>query len=195
LTQVIIRRAVRSRQGGCQTLAVPLQTLVLVQPASHGKQVVPWVLCIELLFGSGTHELNRVDLQQLADDRVLDASFLLDAGRWSGAYYLAGYAVECALKACIAKRTNLHDFPDKTVALKSFTHDISELLYQAGLKLPLQLDTTPAANPGLGRNWQLVKDWSEKARYEQLTEVQARKLYQAITDSATGVLPWIKGHW
>jgi HEPN domain-containing protein len=30
---------------------------------------------------------------------------LLEAGLYAGAYYLAGYAVECALKACIAKKT------------------------------------------------------------------------------------------
>ena len=28
---------------------------------------------------------------------------LLDAGRYPAAYYLVGYAVECGLKACVAK--------------------------------------------------------------------------------------------
>ena len=36
-------------------------------------------------------------MQQLAEDRILDAASLLAVGRWSGAYYLAGYAVECGL--------------------------------------------------------------------------------------------------
>jgi hypothetical protein len=139
--------------------------------------------------------LNRADLQQLAEDRVLDAAALLQAGRWSGAYYLAGYAVECALKARIAKQTALHDFPDKTLVQKAFTHNVMELLDHAGLKVQLKLDSTPAANPALGSNWQVVKDWSEKARYEQKTEAQARELYQALTDAVSGVLPWIKGHW
>jgi hypothetical protein len=57
--------------------------------------------------------VNRTQLQQLAEERVRDAEALLNAGQWSGAYYLAGYAVEFALKACIAKLTNQHDFPDK----------------------------------------------------------------------------------
>ena len=139
--------------------------------------------------------MNRADLQQLAEDRVLDAAALLHAGRWSGAYYLAGYAVECALKACIAKQTGLYDFPDKTVAQKSFTHNLSELLDLSGLAVQLKLATTQAANPQLGINWQRVKDWNEKARYEQKTEVHARELYEAVTDTANGVLPWIKGHW
>jgi hypothetical protein len=139
--------------------------------------------------------LNRNDLQQLADDRVSDAEALLNAGRWSGAYYLSGYAVECALKASIAKQTNLHDFPDKIVTEKTYTHDLIKLLDLAGLKLQLQLDTTPVANPALGIHWQHVKDWSERARYQQKTEAQARRLYQAVTDPTNGVLQWIKSHW
>ena len=45
-----------------------------------------------------------------------------------------------------------------------------------------------AARPALGLNWQLVKDWNEKARYQQKTEAQARELYRAVTDIADGVL-------
>jgi HEPN domain len=142
-----------------------------------------------------TTALNRTDLQQLAEDRVLDAGALLTSGRWSGAYYLAGYAVECALKACLAKRTGLHDFPDKTFAQRAFTHNLIELLDLAGLRVRLQLDSTPAANPDLGLNWQEVKNWDEKVRYQQRTEAQARALYRAVTDVGNGVFPWIKRHW
>jgi len=60
--------------------------------------------------------MNRQDLQQLAEDRLLDAQALLDAGRWSAAYYPAGHAVECALEARVAKRTREHDFPDLELA-------------------------------------------------------------------------------
>jgi len=45
--------------------------------------------------------VNRPQLRQLAEDRILDAACLLACGRPAGAYYLAGYAVECGLKACI----------------------------------------------------------------------------------------------
>ena len=67
--------------------------------------------------------------------------------------------------------------------------------HQPSLRLQLQLAATPAANPALGINWQRVKDWSERARYQQKTEAQARRLYQAVTDPANGVLRWIKGNW
>lgn len=139
--------------------------------------------------------MNRTDLQRLAEERVADAKALLDAGRWSGAYYLAGYAVECALKACIAKRTNQHDFPDKATAVDSYTHNLNRLIEVAGLKLALQLATTPAANPTLGRNVQRTKDWSETTRYELKTEPEARSLYHAVTDPTDGVLAWIRNYW
>ncbi len=47
--------------------------------------------------------LTKADLEALAETRLEDSIFLLQAGRSSSAYYLAGYAVELALKACIAK--------------------------------------------------------------------------------------------
>jgi hypothetical protein len=79
--------------------------------------------------------VNRTELQQLAEERVRDSDALLKAGQWSGAYYLAGYAVECGLKACIAKLTNLHDFPDKELAQRCYTHKIETLVEVAGLVL------------------------------------------------------------
>ncbi len=45
--------------------------------------------------------MNRAELQQLSDERIEDARALLAAKRWPGAYYLAGYALECALKSCV----------------------------------------------------------------------------------------------
>jgi HEPN domain-containing protein len=47
--------------------------------------------------------MNRADLQKLSNTRLRQARILFAAGESSGAYYLAGYAVECALKACFAK--------------------------------------------------------------------------------------------
>lgn len=47
--------------------------------------------------------MNRAELKQLSMDRVGDAEILLANGRWAAAYYLLGYAVETALKACILK--------------------------------------------------------------------------------------------
>jgi hypothetical protein len=143
--------------------------------------------------------LNRADLQQLAEDRILDADSLLAASQWSAAYYLAGYAVECALKSCIARRTKEFDFPDPDVARKVFTHDLASLLNLAGMKEQLQEDSDriPPGPAGvlMVENWAAVKDWSERKRYEQTTEVAARDVLSAVTNPTVGVLPWIKRYW
>jgi hypothetical protein len=55
--------------------------------------------------------VDRKDLQELSTVRPKEAAALLKAGLFDGAYYLAGYAVECALKACIAKGTQRYEFP------------------------------------------------------------------------------------
>ena len=137
--------------------------------------------------------MTRTELQELAAERVREAEALLNAGLWSGAYYLIGYAAEFGLKACIAKMTNQYDFPDKDRALKSFSHDIELLLRTAQLKG--QRDTDAASNPTLDDNWITLKDWDEQARYKRWTEAQARELFTAITDPTNGVLPWIMARW
>ena len=137
--------------------------------------------------------MNRTQFQDLAEERAHDAEALLKAGQWSGAYYLAGYAIECSLKACIAKMTNIHDYPNKEFAQKCYTHKIESLVEIAGLDLLRKTDS--ASNPALGSHWLVVKDWDEKARYQRWTEPQARKLVTAVTDATNGVLPWIRVHW
>jgi HEPN domain-containing protein len=57
--------------------------------------------------------MNRADFQKLTQLRLAEAKVLLDSNRYEGAYYLMGYAVECALKSCIAKQTKEYDFPAK----------------------------------------------------------------------------------
>ena len=57
---------------------------------------------------------------------ILMRQHLLSAGRWSRAYYLAGYAVECGLKACVlayVERTCVI-FLDKKFSEKCWTHDV-----------------------------------------------------------------------
>ena len=78
--------------------------------------------------------MNRKDFQELARLRLEEAKCLLDQGHYSGAYYLCGYTVECALKACIAKLTMRHDFPDKKRTLDAYTHDPEFLVKAADLK-------------------------------------------------------------
>ena len=137
--------------------------------------------------------MNRADLKQLARERLRDAKALFAAKQWSGAYYLAGYAVECALKACIAKLTKPEEFPDKALADKCWTHDFEKLLLTAGLRTDRDKDVN--ADAELEKNWETIKDWNESSRYARKTKAEARALLAAITDPNHGVLQWVKKRW
>jgi hypothetical protein len=137
-------------------------------------------------------------LQRLAVERLRDAELLLAGGQWSGAYYLAGYAVECGLKSCILHhlektgmifrdRKYLRDLGD------CWTHQFARLVELAGLAADLGISI--GASPALGSYWEVVKDWKETSRYEQKMEAEARALYVAITQAPDGILSWIQKHW
>jgi hypothetical protein len=104
---------------------------------------------------------------------------------------LAGYALECALKACIAKRTLLYDFPPKPQVVRDFyQHDIRSLAKMAGLELELNKRLLVVQ---FKSNWDLVCKWSEEKRYDTYTSPKtSRDLYRAVTNSRNGVLVWLK---
>jgi HEPN domain-containing protein len=138
--------------------------------------------------------MNRSDLQGVSRLRVKEARLLLDNGYFSGAYYLLGYAIECALKACIAKQIKRHDFPDRKVVNGSYTHDLQTLLGISGLKEKLQEEIQ--SNPTLEVNWTIVKDWKVESRYSTImSETKARDFYSAVTARKNGVLTWLKKWW
>ncbi len=123
---------------------------------------------------------------------MADAKHLLAGGRWGNAYYLAGYAVELALKACIAKTFKAETIPDKALVNATYSHDFSNLVGTAGLTADLK---TRLAAQAFETNWGVVVRWSEESRYESRGEQDARDLIAAIEDATVGALAWIKAHW
>jgi HEPN domain-containing protein len=110
-----------------------------------------------------------------------------------GAYYLAGYCVECALKSCIAKATLRHDFPDKKKVETSYTHNLRELLKVARLEDARIEEAKRDAT--FRNNWDIVQSWSEQSRYRTNDAETAQKLVEAVGDRNHGILRWIKVHW
>ena len=82
--------------------------------------------------GGGVMANERAVFRQIADLRLDEAKVLLRENQPSGAYYLAGYAIECALKAIIAKQFRGDEIPDKALVNRVDTHDLSELLSACG---------------------------------------------------------------
>lgn len=113
-------------------------------------------------------------------------------GNVEGAYYLTGLAVECAVKACIAKNTVRHNFPPSPNAIKDiYTHDLVKLIGAA--KLQTTLDADMRVNHSLNKNWAVVKDWNISSRY--LTKgLNARDLCRAVA-GRNGVMQWLRQRW
>lgn len=137
--------------------------------------------------------MNRRDLQNLSSLRLREARALFDLRQYSGAYYLAGYAVECALKACIAKQTRRYDFPDKKITSGSYTHDLGGLAITA--KLNAAFLQRSSQDKFFEANWSLIKTWSEESRYRTINKSDCSAFLDAIMEEQHGVLPWLKQLW
>ncbi len=136
--------------------------------------------------------MDRRDLQALSKARLTEAKALLKLGLNDGAYYLAGYAVECALKACIAKGSQRHEFPDKRRADASYSHNLRALITVAGLDAHLERGTQDV---GFRENWRIAQEWSEQSRYKKHSKEAAVALVAAIGDRHRGVIAWLRQHW
>jgi len=108
----------------------------------------------------------------------------MELGLYDGAYYLAGYAVECALKACIAKDTRRHQFPDKKRVDLSHSHDLLQLIRVAGLED--EHNELVRSDRDFEMNWEVVKRWSEQSRYRGHSSESAQALL--VKRSAIGVM-------
>ncbi|MVN23347.1 HEPN domain-containing protein [Mucilaginibacter arboris] len=132
-------------------------------------------------------------LQDLANSRIKESKVLLNNNCFNGAYYLAGYAIECALKACIAKNIKASEIPDKKFINDIFTHDVKSLVKLAGLEVYRRIKES--TDPDFSINWAIVKDWNEGARYKEWPKQEATQIYEAIMDKKGGILLWIQQYW
>jgi hypothetical protein len=137
----------------------------------------------------------RALFQQLAELRLNEAKLLAQHNNPSGAYYLAGYAIECALKAIIAGQFRANEIPDKGLVNDVYSHELPKLLRLAGLEA--QLKAAYLADSDLERRWSIIKNWNEQARYRTWGEEQATAMIDAINgDGQTeGLFQWLTARW
>lgn len=138
--------------------------------------------------------LNRETLQLLADSRIREAGVLLQNKYWTGAYYLTGLSVECALKACLARAVQQHDFPDKSFINKAYTHQLEDLA-RLDAELWVQLNAEMGVNAAIRNNWSTVRQWDDEKRYWVVEEADAISLHSATTEPISGVLEWLRRRW
>jgi hypothetical protein len=133
------------------------------------------------------------DLEKLAQIRLDDAVLLLAQKRSSSAYYLAGYAVELALKAVIAKLVQPNTIPDKAFILATYTHKFDDLLSTAGLRPQFQADVKTDLQ--FETYWAIASQWTESSRYTIWDSITAATMITAVANPKHGVFRWVKAHW
>lgn len=137
--------------------------------------------------------MRRADLQAGAEAKIRDAVLLFENGRFSNAYYLAGYAIELGLKACIAKQVVADTIPDREFFNKIFSHEFPKLIGLAGLSADLK--AAQDRNLNFAANWAICAEWRPDVRYGSVLAIDAQLLVQAIADDKDGVLVWIRKYW
>ena len=108
------------------------------------------------------------ELDNIARARIEDAKALLTAGRFDGATYLCGYAVEVALKARICRTLNWAEFPStggEFQPYRSFqTHELDVLLRLSGQEARLKQNHFAL--------WNAVAVWKVESRYNVVGTAQ-----------------------
>jgi hypothetical protein len=137
--------------------------------------------------------VSNIEFQRLAEARLADARTLFEARQLDGAYYLGGYAVECAIKAVIAKAVQASVLTPKGAIDRVYTHDLLKLMELAGLRLKLEQDA--GQRPGLQASWAVAKQWEESRRYESGASLKTVEEFLEAVDGEEGVLTWLRQSW
>ena len=129
----------------------------------------------------------KAEFERLAEARLAEARCLLANGLYDGAFYLADYSVECALKAIYCTRFGNDELPDKQAVLDGYTHKLPDLLRSCGIASEIGV-----AGSARQRNWTVAATWVETSRYGVRTEGEANDLIAAIDDPTDGILEWLR---
>jgi HEPN domain-containing protein len=124
-----------------------------------------------------TTPIPRADLKKIARARITDAECLFTGGRYDGAVYLCGYAVELALKARICRTLKWPEF-DPSGPLHAFkSHSFDFLLSLSGIEAKItRLYLSP---------WSTMKRWEPELRYRPVgstTRAEARNMIDAAVE-------------
>ena len=121
------------------------------------------------------------DLRKIAKGRLIDAETLFRAGRYDGAIYLCGYAVEIALKARICRLLKWSGYPSTTGEFRGYqsfrTHDLVVLLHLSGAESKIK--TKHFAE------WSVVATWKSDVRYRSIGSATAQDVTDMIKSART----------
>lgn len=124
--------------------------------------------------------LTIIELASIARARLRDAGALSSRGRYDGAAYLCGYAVEVALKARIVKTLKWSGFPSEGGEFKDLqtfrTHNLDLLVRLSGWEGRIKRRFAP--------EWLIVSQWNPESRYippGNVTRADALRMAESAT--------------
>jgi hypothetical protein len=127
--------------------------------------------------------LTPVELRTIAQERLQDAHVLCANGRYDGAGYICGYAVELALKARICETLNWLGFPQTAKEFTNYasfkTHSFVVLLSLSGREQVIKQSHLA--------DWSFVCQWNPEDRYRIVGGISANHAQQFLT-STTALL-------
>jgi HEPN domain-containing protein len=122
--------------------------------------------------------------------RHVDAQRLFDAQRWRGAMYLAGYAVECRLKAQLMRRWDCWNLPElegelqqRNLQTSAYTHNLEALLALSGGQDRMR------QNRSTWRAFNEVNRWLPAWRYSP--DGASREQCEDFLEAVQVILNWI----
>jgi HEPN domain-containing protein len=125
---------------------------------------------------------------QSAKQRFEDAQFLLEAERTTGAVYLAGYSVECMLKALILSITPAGERGEEVGSFRGAkAHDFD------WLKMRYFAKGGPSFPSSVSKNFALVNTWTTDLRYKAGT--LKRRDAEAFLGAAQEIITWADGRF
>jgi HEPN domain-containing protein len=128
---------------------------------------------------NGARRTKRTVYEETSRRMLRDARFLLRHKRWHSAVYLAGYTVECRLKAAICQFLN-----QRTLPTEFRTHNLWTLLMGAGL------DGDLVANPQMRSYFSYMESqWDVEIRYAGKT--YGRNDAEKFLDSVGRFVKWL----
>lgn len=138
--------------------------------------------------------ISKKDLRELVDQKLKDANILITNRRYASAIYIAGYALELALKLKICNIFNfVQGFPEnktefifylnsaKSQPLLACTitqikdirnHDLNKLLFYSGVEVHIKLNFL--------NEWNLAVSWDPEMRYK-IQKVHKKEAVNKVT--------------
>lgn len=125
--------------------------------------------------------ISKDELKSIARERLEDSEVLFGEGRYSGAMYLCGYAVELALKTRICETLKWPGYPSSRSEFnnyKSFkTHSLDVLLNLSGVEEEIKTKFLT--------EWSSVAAWDPEVRYKPIGSAKETDVKLMIESTKT----------